>query len=196
MKILSFLLLTFTLNINAVENGAMVKDFTLLSNKNTQVSLSDFKGKIVVLEWFNHGCPFVRKHYDVGNMQGLQKKWMGKDVVWLTINSSAEGKQGYLANAVVADKKMKEEKMNSKYLLLDSKGKVGRMLAAKTTPHMYIINKEGKLAYQGAIDSISSASSSDIKNSDNYVDMALTSMMSGKKIAKANTKQYGCSVKY
>ena len=196
MKILSFLLLTFTLNINAVENGAMVKDFKLLSNKNTQVSLSDFKGKTVVLEWFNHGCPFVRKHYDVGNMQGLQKKWMGKDVVWLTINSSAKGKQGYLADATAAANKMKEEKMNSNYLLLDPTGKVGRMLAAKTTPHMYVINKEGKLAYQGAIDSISSASSDDIKKSENYVDSALSSLMKGKKIAKADTKQYGCSVKY
>ena len=115
-----FLLFIFPLclNVTALENGVTVQDFKLLSNKNTEVSLSDFIGKTVVLEWFNHGCPFVRKHYNVGNMQDLQKKWMDKNVVWLTINSSAEGKQGYLLNALAADSKMKEEKMKSKYFVI------------------------------------------------------------------------------
>lgn len=178
-----------------VESGAAAPDFKLKSADGKTHQLSELKGKYVVLEWVNFGCPFVRKHYDSGNMQGLQKKWTGKDVVWLTICSSAPGKQGY-NDAAAAQKAAEKEGSNATAYLLDSDGKVGRAYGAKTTPHMYVINPEGTLIYQGAIDSIRSVSQDDIEKAENYVDAALTSAMAGKAVAKDNTHAYGCSVKY
>lgn len=159
------------------------------------ISLKDLRGKYVVLEWYNDGCPFVRKHYDSKNMQGLQEKYKGK-VHWLTINSSAVGRQGHLENVSSAKEMYSKEQMASLSLLLDGNGKVGKSYGAKTTPHMYIIDPKGKLVYQGGIDSVASADSSDIKGATNYVAKALDEALAGKKISMAKTQPYGCSVKY
>ncbi|MFT6070388.1 MAG: thiol-disulfide isomerase/thioredoxin [Bacteriovoracaceae bacterium] len=161
----------------------------------TSFDLSKHKGKFVILEWYNDGCPFVRKHYDSGNMQALQKKY-GNKVSWVAINSSAPGKQGHLENMSVAKKRFQDEKMKAKTLIKDVDGKVGMKYEAKTTPHMYIIDPKGTLIYQGAIDSIASADPSDIKKSENYIVSALDSALSGKPIKQAKTRPYGCSVKY
>lgn len=194
-KIVLVVSLLFSVNIIAqAELGKMAPNFTLDGHPQ-KVSLESLKGQIVVLEWFNHGCPFVRKHYDSENMQKLQLKYKGK-VKWLTIVSSAKDNQGYLAGKAAATAKFKEEKMHSDYLLLDPNGKVGRAYNAKTTPHMYIINKEGKLVYEGAIDSISSYDSEDIPKSKNYVDLALTELLAGQSVKLRKTRAYGCSVKY
>ena len=159
------------------------------------IDLKQLKGKYIVLEWFNDGCPFVRKHYDSGNMQALQKKYK-KNVVWLTINSSAPGRQGHLKNISAAKTMYKNEKMLSLSLLLDKGGKTGMDYKAKTTPHMYIINPEGKIIYQGAIDSNPSADQNDIKTSKNFVSMALDQVLTGQNVRIKKTRPYGCSVKY
>jgi len=158
-------------------------------------SLGEFKGKYVVLEWFNPGCPFVQKHYKSDNMQALQKEFTGKGVAWLTIDSSAPGSQGYLT-AEEAKKQTSEWNMNSTAFLLDPEGKVGREYRATNTPHMFIVSPDGKLIYEGAIDSTPSVDPDDIKSSTNYVKVALTEAMSGKPVSTAQTKAYGCSVKY
>lgn len=190
-------LLTFSLlSVQAsVENGAKAPNFTLVNELGKEVKLSDYKGKTVVLEWYNKDCPFVRKHYESNNMQKLQKKWTDKDVVWLSIISSAEGKQGYLTqDQAKADKKSSGSSATS--ILLDPKGNVGKMYDAKTTPHMYVIAKTGELLYQGAIDSNSSYDPAVIPQSKNYVDEVLIKLSSGKKVKPGSTKAYGCSVKY
>jgi glutathione peroxidase-family protein len=179
----------------ALENGVVAPDFKLMTASGKLTGLKDFKGKTVVLEWTNHGCPFVRKHYDSGNMQSLQKKYTQKDIIWLSIISSAEGKQGYVKpDEALADKK----KFNSSAtdVLLDPKGEVGLRYEAKTTPHMFIISKDGKLVDQGAIDSINSTDPNDIKSAENYIEKALDSILSKKPIKVSKTKSYGCSVKY
>jgi peroxiredoxin len=187
----AFLLFHSTLALNV---GDSAPKFSLEGSPKG-ASLDELKGKYVVLEWYNDGCPFVRKHYDSKNMQNLQKKYSDK-VAWLTINSSAEGRQGYLANMVEAKSKYTKEQMASLSLLLDSPGKVGRAYAAKTTPHMYVIDPAGKLVYQGAIDSTPSANPDDIATSTNYVSQALDEVLAGKKVSVAKTQAYGCSVKY
>lgn len=178
-----------------VSTGAPAPDFTLTDTNGQEHSLSDFKGKFVVLEWTNYQCPFVVKHYSQGHMQKLQKKYTGKDVVWLTVCSSAPGKQGYVtpqqANAM-----MREQEWSSTAMLLDPQGDVGQLYGAKTTPHMYVINPQGTLLYQGAIDSIRSANPTDIEKADNYVKMALGAAMKGEAVAVSDTRPYGCSVKY
>jgi len=191
-----FTLFLFCLSFLAlgVSIGDEAPTFSLEGNLK-DIKLDNLKGKYVVLEWYNDGCPFVRKHYDSNNMQALQNKYQDK-VAWLTINSSAKGRQGYIKDKNTANQKYTKEQMKAMSLLLDSSGKVGKSYGAKTTPHMYIIDPKGKLVYQGAIDSISSADSSDIKNSTNYVDQALNEALNGKKITMAKTNPYGCSVKY
>ena len=163
--------------------------FTLADPNGIEHSLADFRGKYVVLEWLNHGCPFVKKFYDGGNMQKWQKHYTDQDVVWLSICSSAPGKQGYHPperwNSVIAEKNMK-----STAVLIDESGEVGRAYQATNTPHMYVINPDGKLIYQGAIDSIRSANSSDIEEATNYVTTLLDAVLRDK------TKAYGCSIKY
>lgn len=178
-----------------VTTGQAAPDFTLTDINGQSHSLSQFKGKIVVLEWVNHGCPFVVKHYSGGNMQKLQETYTGKDVVWLSIASSAEGKEGYQTadqwKATVAEKGSK-----ATATLLDADGKVGKLYGAQTTPHMYIIDAAGNLIYQGAIDDKPSTEASDIPNSKNYVSAALDEVLAGKSVTDSTTKSYGCSVKY
>jgi hypothetical protein len=158
-------------------------------------ALSEFKGKTVVLEWSNNGCPYVKKHYDSGNMQGLQKQATADGVVWLTIVSSAPGTQGYLTAAEAKAWKTKAG-LGSSSILLDPKGTVGRTYEAKTTPHMYIVDKTGKLVYMGGIDDKASASPATLKGANNYVVAALADVKAGRPVAQAATQPYGCSVKY
>lgn len=153
------------------------------------------KGKWVVLEWYNEDCPYVKKHYGSGNMQSLQKKYTEKGVVWYTIATSAQDKEGYI-DPKMAEQKRKAASMNSTALLLDSDGTMGRAYAAKTTPHMFVINPEGKVVYAGAIDDNSSSDPKKIPTSKNYVAAALDEGMGGKPVTMASTKPYGCSVKY
>jgi peroxiredoxin len=178
-----------------VKVGSAAPDFTLKDVNGKTHNLADYKGKFVVLEWFNEGCPFVKKHYTSGNMQKLQKEYTGQDVVWLSISSSAEGEQGHMTPQT-APKTIGDWKMDSTKVLLDHDGKVGKMYGAKTTPHMFVIDKEGKLIYQGAIDSKPSSNTADIEGAENYVKVALDNSMAGKPVATSSTKPYGCSVKY
>ncbi len=175
--------------------GATAPAFSLPDSKGKTHSLGDFKGKYVVLEWFNPGCPFVQKHYTSNNMQQLQKEFTGKDVVWLTIDSSAEGKEGYLTSEG-ANKQMADWKMKPTALLLDPTGKAGHDYAATNTPHMYVIDPGGKLIYSGAIDDKSTANAEDVKGATNYVKVALSEAMAGKPVTTSTTRAYGCSIKY
>ena len=175
--------------------GTNAPDFSVTDSKGKTHSLSQYKGKFVVLEWFNPECPFVKKHYGSGNMQKLQEEFTGKGVVWLSIDSSAPGLEGNLT-AEQANKKMAEWKTKQTALLLDAEGKAGQAYGAKNTPHMFVINPEGKIVYEGAIDSKASPNPADIANSTNYVKVALDESMAGKTVSTANTKPYGCSVKY
>ncbi len=187
----------FSVSSYALNPGDEAKDFSLMNQNGKMVKLSDYKGKLIVLEWFNHGCPYVKKHYNSGNMQTTQKTYIdNQDVVWLSIISSANGKQGHLKDAKEALSKMKEVGMKSNHLLLDHDGKVGQAYGAKTTPHMYIIGYDFKLAYVGAIDSIASADPSDIAKSTNYVTSSISKIMLKEKPSPSKTKPYGCSVKY
>lgn len=189
---LSFLLIG---QVFAAETGKPAPDFSLNSASGKTVKLSDYKGKTVVLEWLNHGCPFVRKHYDSGNMQSLQKTYTAKGVVWLSVISSAEGKQGHVdAKGATADKA--SNKSNATDILLDPKGVAGNLYEAKTTPHMYVVDAKGVLVYQGAIDDKATADQADIKGAKNFVAAALDSTLAGKTVATAQTKSYGCGVKY
>src|SRR6185503_14610869 len=175
--------------------GTNAPDFSLTDSKGKTQSVSQYKGKYVVLEWFNPDCPFVKKHYGSGNMQKLQEEFTGKNVVWLTIDSSAPGKEGHLT-AEQANQKMTEWKTKQTALLLDPDGKAGQTYGAKNTPHMFIINPEGKVIYEGAIDSKATANVADLAGATNYVKAALDEAMAGKPVSNANTKPYGCSVKY
>ncbi len=175
--------------------GTNAPDFSLTDSKGKTQSVSQYKGKYVVLEWFNPGCPFVQKHYGSGNMQKLQAELTGKGVVWLTIDSSAPGLEGYLT-AEQANAKMTEWKTKQTALVLDPDGKAGRTYGAKNTPHMFVINPEGKIVYEGAIDSKATPNPADIANSTNYVKVALEESLGGKTVSTATTKPYGCSVKY
>src|SRR3954469_23097049 len=175
--------------------GSSAPDFSLNDAKGKTHSLGEFKGKYVVLEWFNPECPFVKKHYGSGNMQKLQDEFTGKGVVWLTIDSSAPGLEGNLT-AEQANAKMTEWKTKQTAFVLDPDGKAGRSYGAKNTPHMFVINPEGKILYEGAIDSKATPNPSDISSSTNYVKVALEESLAGKTVSNANTKPYGCSVKY
>lgn len=175
--------------------GAPAPGFSLTDSKGKTHSLGDFKGKYVVLEWFNPGCPFVKKHYESDNMQKLQAQFTGKDVVWLTIDSSAPGKEGHLT-ATEAEKQFSEWKMHSTAFLLDENGKVGHEYGATNTPHMYVIDPSGKLIYSGAIDSDRSPDPAVIPTSTNYVKAALDEAMAGKTVSMPTSKAYGCSIKY
>jgi peroxiredoxin len=175
--------------------GSNAPDFSVTDSKGKTQSVSQYKGKYVVLEWFNPECPFVKKHYGSGNMQKLQEEFTGKGVVWLSVDSSAPGKEGHLT-AEQANAKMAEWKTKQSALLLDEDGKAGQAYGAKNTPHMFVINPEGKIIYEGAIDSKATANPGDIASSTNYVKVALDESMGGKSVSNANTKPYGCSVKY
>lgn len=157
--------------------------------------LTDFKGKVVVLEWTNHDCPFVRKHYGSGNMQKLQKEMTGKGAVWISINSSAPGQQGYVS-ASQANELTKSRNAAPTAVILDPEGKIGRQYGARTTPHIFVVGKDGNLKYMGAIDSIASPDPADIPKANNYVRDAVNSVISGRPVSNSVTQPYGCSVKY
>jgi len=178
-----------------VETGAVAPDFTLTDTTGVEHSLSDFAGKYVVLEWTNHKCPFVVKHYKDGDMQALQKSMTAEDVVWLQIISSAEGKQGYLTPEE-GEALRESQGVKSTAKLVDASGEVGQAYDARVTPHMYLIDPEGKLVYQGAIDSIKSTRSSDVAKAENYLVSAYKSVMAGELVENATTVPYGCGVKY
>ena len=182
-------------SVAAVQVDQPAPDFTLNSAAGSTVSLSDYQGQTVVLEWTNHDCPYVQKHYDSDNMQSLQRKYAAKDVVWLSIISSAPGKQGYV-DAETANQLTSSRNASPAHVLFDPEGTVGRQYGARTTPHMYLIDKEGTLRYAGGIDSIKSANPADIAKATNYVDEGLTSLLGGQAIAKKTSSPYGCSVKY
>ena len=178
-----------------VEIGESAPDFTLKDSKDNPQKLSAFSGKFVVLEWLNADCPFVKKHYSGGNMQKLQKEYTAKGVVWLSMISSAPGKQGHRTGPQ-ADADTKDKNATPTAVLLDPSGSVGQQYGAKTTPHIFIINPEGKVIYRGAIDSIRSANSEDCGKAENYVRQALDAALAGKPVPIQDTKPYGCSVKY
>lgn len=175
--------------------GQPAPDFTLQDTAGKTVRLSDFKGKHVVLEWTNPGCPFVRKHYDSGNMQTTQKDALDKGVVWLSVNSTEKAHVDYLEPAKLMAWKQ-ERKALPTAVLMDEDGTVGKRYGARTTPHMYIVNPQGQLVYAGGIDSIPSARVADIDKATNYVKTGLAEALAGKPISAATTQPYGCSVKY
>jgi AhpC/TSA family len=175
--------------------GQKAPEFTAKDATGKTVNLADFKGKTVVLEWVNPGCPYVRKHYGSGNMQSTQKDAVDKGVVWLAVNSTDTGHPDYLAPAALQSW-MTEQKAAATHTLMDESGSIGQQYAARTTPHMYIISPQGNLVYAGGIDSIASARAEDIKQATNYIKQSLGETLAGKPISMATTKPYGCSVKY
>jgi hypothetical protein len=197
-KILTLLAGSVILSTAALA-GAKVDEpapaFTLKDAAGKAHSLADYRGKLVVLEWVNFGCPFVRKHYDSGNMQRLQQMAAGKGVIWLSICSSAPGKQGYFAGSELTEKIAAERSAAATYLV-DEDGTVGRAYEAKTTPHMFLIDPSGKLIYAGGIDDVASTRQEDIAGATNYVQKALDAALAGKPVETKTSKPYGCSVKY
>ena len=179
---------------HAAAVGQSAPDFSLPDTGGKTVRLSDFRGKHVVLEWTNPGCPFVRKHYQ-GNMQALQKDAASKGIVWLAINSTEDGSADYMTPPQLA-RWMAEKQAAPTATLMDEDGKVGRAFAARVTPHMYIVDAQGRLAYAGGIDSIPSANPADIPKAVNYVKQAVGEAAAGKPVSQATTRPYGCSIKY
>lgn len=195
LSALAVLALSAAPALAAPEIGKAAPDFTATDSNGKEHKLADYKGKLVILEWTNPECPYVKKHYDAKNMQKLQEEAAAKGIVWLTVNSGAEGKQGHLtgeaANAYIAEKGAKA----SAYLL-DGKGEIGKAYEAKTTPHMFVIDKEGNLAYDGAIDDNDSANPADAATAKNYVTAAIGAIEAGAPVETSKTKPYGCGVKY
>ena len=189
------LMLVATTATAAPKIGEPAPAFSLAGSDGKSHALSDYKGSYVVLEWTNDGCPFVRKHYGSGNMQSLQKEETGKGVAWLSIVSSAPGKEGYV-DAAKATELTKSRKAAPTVVLLDPAGEAGHAYGARTTPHMFVIAPDGTLIYMGGIDSIASADVEDIAKATPYVKVALAEAMAGKPVTNAVTKPYGCSVKY
>lgn len=175
--------------------GADAPAFKAVDSQGKPVNLSDYKGKTIVLEWTNDGCPYVRKHYGSGNMQALQKKWTDQGIVWLSVISSPPGEQGF-ADAARANELTKDRNAVPTAVLLDPKQEVARAYGALVTPHMYIIAPEGKLVYAGAIDDKPTTRNGDITGAKNYVDEALSELKSGKPVSTQTTRAYGCNVKY
>ena len=175
--------------------GAPAPGFTITDTGGKAVRLEDYRGKYVVLEWTNPECPFVRKHYSSGNMQGLQKEWGAKDVVWLAVNSTNTSRGEYKTGEQMLQW-MRAQDAAPKATLIDGTSATGRAYGAKTTPHMFVIDPAGKVVYAGAIDDKRSANPADAKTAHNYVRAALTEVTSGKPVSVATTTPYGCSVKY
>jgi peroxiredoxin len=178
-----------------VRVGEVAPDFTGVDSMGNTHSLSDFRGQVVVLEWTNHLCPFVGKHYDSGNMQKLQAEATAEDIVWLSIISSAPGKQGHV-EAEKANELTESRDASPTAVLLDPTGDIGQLYDARTTPHMFVIDEAGIVQYMGAIDSIPTANTDDLAEAENYVQKALTSVMASESVETAVTQPYGCSVKY
>jgi thioredoxin-related protein len=181
--------------VHAAAADSNAPEFTGTDSNGQTHKLSDYRGKFVVLEWTNNGCPYTQRHYNSSNMQSLQKEWTSKGVIWLTIISSAPGKQGFMTsseeNAYIA-----KVHATPTAAILDPNGTIARLYGAKTTPHMFVIDPSGKLIYEGAIDGNPTADSADTNFSKNYVSDALTQSMAGKPVSVSNTHAYGCSVKY
>jgi hypothetical protein len=179
----------------APQIGQPAPDFTATDSKGSALSLSQYRGKTVVLEWTNADCPYTRKHYTSGNMQGIQALAQKNGVVWLTVVSSAPGTQGYV-DGPTADHLTQSRGAQPTAVLLDASGTVGRLYGAKTTPHMYVIDKNGALQYMGGIDSIATADVSDIAHAEPYLKEAMLAVVQGNPVANPVTKPYGCSIKY
>lgn len=198
MKILSLLMFALMVGFGVhaeVKTGSAAPDFSLTGDDGKTHKLSDHKGKYVILEWYNEGCPYVKKYYNSGRMQELQKEFSGRDVIWYSVISSKKGAQGY-ADLNGAKELRKKHNMNSKAILLDESGATGRAYGAKTTPHMFVIDPTGKVVYQGAIDDKPSASKKSLEGAKNYVKLAFADLDAKKPVKISDTKPYGCSVKY
>jgi peroxiredoxin len=193
--ICSVLVLSVPLTISAAKVGQLAPDFSGSASNGKTYQLSDYRGKFVVLEWHNNGCPYTRKHYESGNMQKLQKQWTGQGVVWFTVISSAPGKQGYI-EANDENKYMATMGASPTAALLDPTGAIGHLYDAKTTPQMIVINPQGTIVYDGAIDNRPTDDVKDVPGATNYVNLALTQGISGHPVETAATRPYGCSVKY
>lgn len=178
----------------AASVGQPAPDFTLSDTAGQPVKLSQYKGKPVVLEWNNPGCPFVRKHYQ-GNMQALQKAFTAQGVVWLAVNSTRDDSADHMSPAQLA-RWMTEQKASPTATLMDENGTVGQAYAARVTPHMYIVNAQGLLVYAGAIDSIPSARVADIEKATNFVRQGMNELLAGKPVSTPTSQAYGCSIKY
>ena len=197
-KIAWSLLMTVGLTAAAIAAAAVGKPaptFTGQGSDGNVYSLADYKGKFVVLQWYNRDCPFIHKHYDSGNMQKLQETYGKKGVIWFEVLSSAPGKEGYMTASEAQENRAKSG-TKSDASLLDPTGAIAKLYAAKTTPHIFIVDPKGILIYQGAIDDHASADAADISNSKNYVALALDEALAGKPVSIPTTRPYGCSVKY
>ena len=195
ISILILALFTTGIFANELQIGKKAPAFTLTDVQGQVHNLKDYRGKLVVIEWINYDCPFVKKHYNSGNMQSLQKKYTAQDVVWLVINSSAPGKQGNFNSEEVL-KRSSDQGASFTAYLQDSDGKVGKKYGAKTTPHMFVVNGKGNLMYMGGIDNVKSTNVKDIAEATNYVAAALDALLIGEKVDVTSAKPYGCSVKY
>ena len=180
---------------SAVKAGEAAPEFAAAASNGKSYRLSDYRGKYVVLEWHNNGCPYVGKHYKSGNMQRLQKEWTGRGVVWFTILSSAPGQQGYVT-ASEENEYVRKMQAAPTAALLDPTGQVGHLYDAKTSPQMIVINPQGVVIYDGAIDDKPTTDLEDVPGATNYVSLALEQSMAGKQVATTTTRPYGCSVKY
>jgi len=178
-----------------VKTGSPAPDFTLKGNDGRTYTLSDYKGQVVALEWLNHLCPIDSQQYAGGNMQAVQKEAKGLGVVWFSIISSAPGNEGYVTPAEATADGIRFKAVPTA-ILLDPTGQVGHLYAAKTTPHMFLINKDGVLVYQGAMDSITPRSPEDVQRADPWFKNAMEAVVAGKPVANGTTKSYGCSIKY
>jgi peroxiredoxin len=179
----------------APQIGQAAPDFTAVDSQGNSVQLRSYRGKTIVLEWTNADCPYTRKHYTSGNMQNIQALAQQNGVVWLTVISSAPGKQGYV-NGPAADALTRSRKALPAAVLLDPSGAVARLYAAKTTPHLFVIDKNGALQYMGGIDSIATADEADIARAEPYLKEAMLAVVQGNPVPHALTKPYGCSIKY
>jgi peroxiredoxin len=182
-------------NAAEVQVGKPAPGFTFTDIEGTTAKLSDFRGKYVVIEWFNHGCPFVGKHYKSDKMQNLQRTYTEAGVVWIAVNSTNDGTDNY-RDAAMSVKEAEANGTSATYIVLDPSGKIGKLYGAKTTPHVFIVDPRGDVIYMGAADSINSTDTGDISKATNYIDLALSEALAGKPVTTPETKSYGCSVKY
>jgi peroxiredoxin len=195
MGALALTVMTGPASFGAVKIGDLAPAFTAIDTHGKSVSLSDFRGRWVVLEWHNQGCPYVKKHYDSGSMQKVQQEWTRRGVAWLSVISSAPGQQGHVTGPD-ADAYVKEKQAFPTAVLLDPAGTLGHLYDAKTTPHMFVINPQRVLIYDGAIDDRPSTDQADLAGATNYVSAALLEAMAGKPVTIPATRPYGCSIKY
>lgn len=193
--VFSVVLLAATLPAMAIAPGSSAPDFKGTDSNGRVQTLSQYRGKFVVLEWANQGCPYDRKHYLSGSIERQQKDWTGKGVVWLSVISSAPGMQGYVTPSE-ENSYLKAMNATPTAVILDPSGNIGRLYEAKTTPHIFVIDPTGKLIYQGALDDKPTTDQEDLKGARNYLDETLTAAIAGKPIAVDSTRPYGCSVKY